>query len=101
MKGEDLSILLSGYLDGELTPSEREEVLALLASSPEARAEFEALREEKARLEKDLRKTRTAFDQLKMQCAMVEEKKSETELSLKTEIKFLISIFCRQQNYSI
>lgn len=39
----------------------------------------------------ELEKTREELDRTRASCATVEEKKAEAELSLKTEIKFLIS----------
>lgn len=44
-----------------------------------------------ANLESELEKTKTELAKSKMSCAMMDEQRAEAELSLKTEIKFLIS----------
>jgi len=50
-----------------------------------------SLSQEKENIQMELDKTRAELDRMKMACAIVEERKAEAELSLKTEIKFLIS----------
>ena len=49
------------------------------------------IEQEKEELQVKLEKVEEELEQEKMQCHKIEERKTEAELSLKTEIKFLIS----------
>ena len=46
---------------------------------------------EKEKLQMELNKANEELENIKIQCAIIEESKAESELSLKTEIKFLIN----------